>query len=89
MATRIMTLEAEAINNEESKVLSHFSAPMDLQLVYDDTYLSPEQEASMQLYRYDKAIDKWALMPSTIDTDNNLATVRTSKPGSYVVLYDR
>lgn len=88
-ATRIFTLDVEAINNEESKVVSNFSAPMDLQLLYNDSYLSEEEENSLQLYRFDKALNKWELMSATINRDSNLATVRTSKPGSYVVLYDR
>lgn len=88
-ATKIFTLDVEAVNNEESEVVNKFSAPMDLQLVYNDTYLSADQENSLQMYRFDKILNKWELMSATIDKENNLATVRTSKPGSYVVLYDR
>ena len=77
------------MNNEESRVINNFSAPMDIQLVYDDTYLSPENEGDLQLYRYDKNLNQWEMMSATINTDKNMATVRTSKPGSFVVLYNR
>lgn len=88
-ATKIFTLDVEAVNNESTKVIDNFSAPIDIQLVYDDTYLSAENEADLQLYRYDKALDKWELMSAQIDTDKNIATVRSNKPGSFVVLYNR
>ncbi len=89
VATRILTLDVEVINNERSKAVHAFSAPMDVQLLYMDTYLSEAQENSMQMYRYDKMMNKWELMSANVDKINNLVTVRTSKPGSYVVLYDR
>lgn len=88
-ATRIFTLDVEAMNNEASKTLSRFSAPMDIQLVYEDTYLSPEQEGTLQMYRFDQGLNKWELMSATVDSNNNVVTVRTEKPGSFVVLYDR
>jgi hypothetical protein len=88
-ATKILTLEVAAMNNEESRVINNFSAPMDIQLVYDDTYLSPENEGELQLYRYDKNLNQWEMMSATINTDKNMATVRTNKPGSFVVLYNR
>lgn len=88
-ATKIFTLETEVISNEESKVINRFSAPMDIQLKYDATYLTEAHEASLQLYRYDKALDKWELMSATVDRNKKLVTVRTNKPGSFVVLYER
>lgn len=88
-ATRIFTLDVEAINNEESKIVNKFSAPMDLQLLYDDRYLSQEEEGTLQMYRYDKVLNKWELMSANVNRDRNIVTVRTSKPGSYVVLYNR
>jgi hypothetical protein len=89
VATRIMTLEVQALNNEEAKTLNHFSAPMDIQLIYDDSYLSSEQEKSLQLYRFDQKLNRWELMPATLDSTNNHVTARTDKPGSFVVLYNR
>ncbi|MBN2899962.1 MAG: IPT/TIG domain-containing protein [Clostridia bacterium] len=88
-ATKIFTLDVEAMNNEDTVTVENFSASMDIQLAYDDTYLSEEEEAGLQMYRFDKVLNKWELMSATVDRDRNLVTVRTNKPGSFVVLYER
>ncbi len=87
--TNIFTMDIWAKNNDESKTIRELSSPIDLQLLYDDTYFQPEEENTLKLYRYSDDMNKWGLVASEIDKANNVATTRLYRTGSYVILRDR
>ena len=89
VVSKIYSLKGTIKTNEEESVVDQFSTPIDIQILYNDTYIKDSMEGSLLMYRFDKDSNKWEIIPSSVDAKNNLVSGRTFRPGSYVVLMER
>ncbi len=51
--------------------------------VYDGSLVSPEHESFLQVYFWNG--DQWAALPTTVNTQQNLASAPTQEPGLYAL----
>ena len=64
------------------------AAPMTLRVHYTDEAVSAPggQESRLRIVHYDPASQRWHVLPTTLDTFNNLATTQTTLLGEFALV---
>ncbi len=56
-----------------------------LRIVYDDTDMTPEEEASLQLWHWNETLQQWEDITTQVDTENNMVYGETASLSPFAI----